>query len=192
MIKMEAEIKNKCFICNEIIFGTSCPVCSICRQKDAEHLLRAQTFLKSHPNAGLAAIAEGTYLPHKVIQWYFRHGELRKNQHRDITNGSRNTDKSLLIHEKLYGNYIWMEVSGKIDSANALSLEQYISFLIEDEWINIIIDMSAITFFSSTGIRVIMTAYKKLHMLGGSLQIANPSPNVKNVLGMVALDSMLL
>ncbi|MCL2663462.1 MAG: STAS domain-containing protein [Oscillospiraceae bacterium] len=56
----------------------------------------------------------------------------------------------------------------------------------------IIINMCLVNSFSSAGIRVILAMYKKLKSTGGKLQIDNPSENVKNVIGLVALDELLL
>ena len=56
----------------------------------------------------------------------------------------------------------------------------------------IIINMSSVKSFSSAGIRVILAMYKKLKSMGGKLQICNPSENVKNVIGLTALDELLI
>ena len=56
----------------------------------------------------------------------------------------------------------------------------------------IIINMSSVKSFSSAGIRVILAMYKKLKNMGGKLQISNPSENVRNVIGLTALDELLI
>ena len=56
----------------------------------------------------------------------------------------------------------------------------------------IVINMALVRAFSSAGIRVILICYKRMKSLGGTLQIENPSENVRNVLGMTALDELLL
>jgi len=57
---------------------------------------------------------------------------------------------------------------------------------------NIVVNMCCVKSFSSAGIRVLLAMYKKLKKMGGSLKIENPSENVRNVIGMVALDELLL
>jgi len=57
---------------------------------------------------------------------------------------------------------------------------------------NITLNMSQIEFLSSTGIRVILKMYKQLAEKGGKLSIERPSECVKNVLGMTALNDMLV
>lgn len=169
---------------------TSIPVCSACRQKDSDNLLKAQAFYKEHPDASMSMIAAETGIPVKIINWYFQNGKLGNARPRDVNAGKDRN--SISITEELYGNYIWVQVTGKIDSANATIFQRHIDRLINDQWTNIIVDMSSVTFLCSTGIRVILTAYKTLHELNGSFHIANPSKNVENVLGMVALDTLLL
>ncbi len=56
---------------------------------------------------------------------------------------------------------------------------------------HIVINMSLVYLFSSAGIRVIIAMYKRLKKIDGKLRIEAPSDNVKNVLGMTALDELL-
>lgn len=181
---------KKCFICGETIIESSLPICETCRQKDLDVLLKAQDFHRKNPGARLIEIAEMTGIPYRMIIWYYNNGKLGYNQNFNHNRFEKNN--GILITDTIYGDYIWVEVSGKIDSANSSTLQQYIDALIEDGWTQLILDMSAVSFFSSTGIRVVMTVYKKVRELDGIFRITNPSNNVKNVLGMVALDTLLL
>ena len=56
----------------------------------------------------------------------------------------------------------------------------------------IIVNMAMVNFLSSTGIRVLLSTYKNAIKNGGTFHIDNPSENVINVLGMTALDEMML
>ena len=60
------------------------------------------------------------------------------------------------------------------------------------EYKSIILNMQKVSFLSSGGIRILLTYYKILKGDGGSLYIEYPAENVRNVLGMVALNEMLL
>ncbi|MCL2056090.1 MAG: ATP-binding protein [Oscillospiraceae bacterium] len=80
---------------------------------------------------------------------------------------------------------------GQVTLVNAGYMEQQLENRIQSGCVNIAIDMGRVTFFSSAGIRTVLGMFKKTKTLGGSLHIENPSENVINVLGMVALDELL-
>ncbi|MCL2048379.1 MAG: STAS domain-containing protein [Defluviitaleaceae bacterium] len=57
---------------------------------------------------------------------------------------------------------------------------------------NMVLNMRQVTFIGSGGLRVLLMFYKKAKAGGGSFYLESPSENVVNVLGMTALDQMLL
>ncbi|MCL2033120.1 MAG: STAS domain-containing protein [Oscillospiraceae bacterium] len=81
---------------------------------------------------------------------------------------------------------------GRINIIHAGYMQQQLEKCIELGRINIVINMCLVTFLSSSGIRTVLDIFKKTKALGGKLSIERPSENVVNVLGMVALDEMLL
>jgi len=97
----------------------------------------------------------------------------------------------MIIKSIKYNKLMWLEVEGKIDTVNASELKTCIDKLIEEGFNIIVLEMSEVKFFSSNGIRVVLSTYKNLHG-EGSFHITNPSRTVANVLGMVALDQILL
>ncbi len=89
--------------------------------------------------------------------------------------------------EKLYLN-----VQGKVGSLEAPNLERKLNEALDKKPDLLVLDMSLVNFLSSGGIRVLLNTYKKALSAGKKFRIAHPSENVINVLGMVALDEMLL
>ena len=83
-------------------------------------------------------------------------------------------------------------LKGRLNSASADELQFKLDKAISEEQINIVINMSRVEYMSSAGIRVILKSYKDAKKAGGKLGIERPSENVKNVLGMTALDEMLI
>ena len=81
---------------------------------------------------------------------------------------------------------------GRWDSTNSAAMERKLALALEDGQTNIVLNMLGVEYLSSIGIRVILKAYKNLKETGGSFGIEMPSECVKNVLGMVALDEMLV
>ena len=83
-------------------------------------------------------------------------------------------------------------LKGRITSMNANVLEYKLNEAFTKGHTNIIVNMMQVVFLSSAGIRVLLMFYKKAKGAGGSFQIESPSENVANVIGMTALDEMLL
>ena len=83
-------------------------------------------------------------------------------------------------------------IKGRINSINVPMLQHKIDEAIRDQEIYMILNMGAVEYLSSAGIRVILKTHKDLTRLGGQFGIEQPSENVRNVLGMAALDEMLI
>jgi len=83
-------------------------------------------------------------------------------------------------------------LKGLVSVKEAAFMERELEYAIESGCTRVIINMSLVSMFTSAGIRVIFAAHKKLKKAGGELKIESPAENVRNVIGMVALDELLL
>ena len=101
-------------------------------------------------------------------------------------------NEDFLINEEAIGDSIKLFVKGRVTSINASALDYQINEALKKGISEIIINMMQVAFLSSAGIRVLLMYFKKCKENGGSLRVENPSENVINVLGMTALDEMLL
>jgi anti-anti-sigma factor len=81
---------------------------------------------------------------------------------------------------------------GRIDSNTANTLQLTLESAIDKGQKIIILNMLQVMYLSSIGIRVILKIFKQAGEMGGSFKIERPSEIVKNVLGMVALEEMLI
>jgi len=94
-----------------------------------------------------------------------------------------------IVKGKIPGKLI---VKGRLNTSYAPRLENEIIDALNEGHKHIILDLSSVSYLSSTGIRVILKTFKQANLSGGKLNIEHPSENVKNVLGMAALEEMLL
>ena len=101
-------------------------------------------------------------------------------------------DDELSIREEKMGDISRFFVKGRVNSISANVLQHKLS----EAWSlgrkDIIVNMMEVTFLSSAGIKVLLMFYKRAKTEGGSFFVDSPSENVVNVLGMAALDDMLL
>ena len=85
-----------------------------------------------------------------------------------------------------------LTLQGRIDSTNAAELGHELDRALKKGETTIILNMLRVEYLCSNGIRVILKAYKEALAAGGKLGIESPSECVKNVLGLVALNEMLI
>jgi len=104
----------------------------------------------------------------------------------------KSQSKNMEITQEKTSAGIRLTIQGRIDSTNSVKLGHELEQAIEDGHTNIILNMLQVEYLCSTGIRVILKAYKDAKAAGGSFGIEMPSECVKNVLGMVALNEMLV
>lgn len=80
---------------------------------------------------------------------------------------------------------------GLMDSANAEAHSQELMGLLADETHSIDIDLSALDYISSAGLRVLLITAKAASAKGGSVTLLSPNANVLEVLKLVGFDKIL-
>ena len=83
-------------------------------------------------------------------------------------------------------------LQGRVDSVNSTELGYKLDQVIKGGQTHIVLNMLRVEYLCSTGIRAILKAYKDTKAAGGKLGIEMPSECVTNVLGIVALNEMLV
>lgn len=83
-----------------------------------------------------------------------------------------------------------IEVIGRIDSDNANALQDVASEAMARQRTHLILDLHAVEYINSAGLRTLVQFYKHLKRRGGTLTIVNPSDNVIRLLSLVGLDSI--
>jgi len=103
-----------------------------------------------------------------------------------------NSGEFSIVQDNSYGASCHFTLSGQVSTNEAAFMESSLEKAMQQGCTNIVVNMCLVSYFSSAGIRVVLSMYKRLKNKGGKLQIENPSENVKNVIGMTALDELLL
>ena len=81
---------------------------------------------------------------------------------------------------------------GRVNSYSADELQHKMNEAIKEGHKLIVLNMMKVEYISSAGIRVILKTYKDANEACSKFGIEMPSHNVKNVLGMTALDELLI
>ena len=78
-------------------------------------------------------------------------------------------------------------LAGKLDSETAPACAERFKTAIKDDTRSLILDLETLSFISSMGIRVILTARKKLEAGGGVLTLVHVQPQVQKIFDIVAI-----
>ena len=101
-------------------------------------------------------------------------------------------NENIEITQNIKDEICRISVKGRIDANSSNLLLTKLETAIEEGYKSIILNMLHVWYLSSAGIRIILKIYKKLSEEGGSFKVEHPSETVKNVLGMVALNEILI
>lgn len=82
-------------------------------------------------------------------------------------------------------------LSGEIDHHRAKELRETIDFAVREQYpLTLILDFRRVTFMDSSGIGLIMGRSHLLEEYGGTLEIHNPSPQIRKVLRISGADRL--
>ena len=83
-----------------------------------------------------------------------------------------------------------VEISGRIDSSNAHELESVLKGFLDNKRYSIVLEMSEVTYISSAGVRILVSALRTSHNHRGDVRIAHPSQRVREVLSLAGLEAV--
>jgi anti-sigma B factor antagonist/stage II sporulation protein AA (anti-sigma F factor antagonist) len=96
------------------------------------------------------------------------------------------------ITHQVVGNWTELRVNGRLDAYWSDHFSKAVEEHIRQGAHRLRLDLSAVDFLSSAGIRVLLRSYKQLHAIQGRLTITNPSAAVTKVLELSGLTALLL
>ena len=83
-------------------------------------------------------------------------------------------------------------VSGRVDSNTAPAFDEALKDVIEGGQHNLVLELSAVEFMSSAGLRAMVSALKACKSGGGNLAVASPSKRVAEVMDLAGLTLLFL
>ncbi len=82
-------------------------------------------------------------------------------------------------------------VSGKLDANEVGNHAWQLYGLLNNCKTPVILNLSGVSFLSSLGIRMLITAAKDIQRNGHSLKVENPSPEAEKVIRLAGLDELI-
>ncbi|MGW0363366.1 STAS domain-containing protein [Streptomyces sp. NPDC002990] len=83
-----------------------------------------------------------------------------------------------------------LAVGGDLDHHTARGLSQALDDTPFDSGSQLVLDLSELTYCDSTGITVLVTAYRRAEAMGSALVLAGVNPDLMRVFGIIGLDQI--
>lgn len=81
-------------------------------------------------------------------------------------------------------------VNGRVDSATAPKMEERLQGLIKGGKTQLVLNLQAVDYMSSAGLRTLVSTLKACKNLDGDLRLCNPAPRVAEVMRLAGLVSI--
>lgn len=88
-------------------------------------------------------------------------------------------------------NTVQLSLDGRLDLEGTQSVEQKFAFAATIRPLNVIVDLSAVSFLASIGIRMLLTAARAQDARGGKVVLAAPQDTVRKVLVAAGVDQLV-
>lgn len=95
------------------------------------------------------------------------------------------------ISESKQGNVTILQLQGKLDSTSSHELDKRLTGMIESGIRQITVNLAGLDYVSSAGLRVFLSATKRLKQSQGKLALANPSAQVQQIFDIAGFASIL-
>jgi anti-sigma B factor antagonist len=97
----------------------------------------------------------------------------------------------MTVNQTQDGNNITLALSGRLDTVTQGELAETLEKIFETGKVNLIFDFSALDYISSAGLRVLLTAQKKVNSLGTAMKITGAKPEVKEIFEMTGFADIM-
>jgi anti-sigma B factor antagonist len=95
------------------------------------------------------------------------------------------------VKAKKVGKVAVINVTGRIDSATAPTLNSYLQMALEKKSTHLVLDFSAVEFTSSAGLRALLLGAKEAQTKGGRLVLAAVKPQIEKVISLAGFSKFI-
>lgn len=89
------------------------------------------------------------------------------------------------------GDYTVVAVGGELDIANAYALRERLLDVLHRDGSRLVIDLSGVSFCDVSGLATFVATRRRAHLLGGTLRLVAPQPQVLKILRLTGLHRHL-
>ena len=97
------------------------------------------------------------------------------------------------IKSRIYNKTLYVMLSGELDEYTAQTVRKQLDTILDTQkgFIQIVMDLSELTFMDSTGVGVLIGRYKKMKEYNKPIFITNPSRNAERIFKMSGLYEIM-
>lgn len=95
------------------------------------------------------------------------------------------------ITKNTSGNTTTLALQGRLDTVTSTQLANELSAIFEGEVVNLVFDFATLEYISSAGLRVILTAQKKVNALGTEMKIIGANESVKEIFDITGFSGIM-
>lgn len=85
------------------------------------------------------------------------------------------------IKKTAVGNAITLQLKGRLDTITSSQLEEELEDVFNEEIVELIFNFSALDYISSSGLRVLLSAQKRINAMGTKMKIIGANEVVKEI-----------
>jgi len=85
------------------------------------------------------------------------------------------------IKKTAEGNVVILQLKGRLDTITSSQLEEELEDVFSEEIVELTFDFSALDYISSSGLRVLLSAQKKINAMGAKMKIIGANEVVKEI-----------
>lgn len=89
------------------------------------------------------------------------------------------------------GNTTTLALQGRLDTVTSTQLANELSSIFEGGAVNLVFDFNALAYISSAGLRVLLTAQKKVNALGTEMEIIGANESVKEIFDITGFSGIM-
>jgi len=95
-----------------------------------------------------------------------------------------------VTEERLADRVVRVTVEGRLDAVTVPAFEQTLQRLLADGQIRLVVDLGAVNYISSSGLRALLTARRQARARGGEVLLCQLHPRVREIFEMVGFLSV--
>ena len=86
---------------------------------------------------------------------------------------------------------VTITLTGRLDTITQESLAKELETVFAGEKLNLVFDIASLDYISSAGLRVLLTAQKKINALGTAMKIVGAKPEIKEIFDMTGFSEIM-
>ncbi|HLL66394.1 MAG TPA: STAS domain-containing protein [Micromonosporaceae bacterium] len=84
-----------------------------------------------------------------------------------------------------------VQVAGEVDLSTEPELRRDLAAVVEREMAQVVVDLTGVAFLDSTGLGLLVWAFRRMQDRGGGLCLAGPQASVAKLLDLTSLDRLI-